>query len=324
MRVTEHRKPVRPEREDVVDGAVEGCRRLQRQAVDQIDVDRGKARLAQPGERLKVVGVRLHAMDRELHPRIGVLHAERRAVCPNLSECGDVVAGKAAGINFHTELALRRRPEVGADQRAEPPQFVGWEKRRRAAAEMDLGHGPRAVHAGRGQLHLAGEIIQVLAGGIPLQRNHRVTPAEPTPRLAERQVEIQRDRPAAGAVVGRDRRFEPERRQVFRKLRRRRVRRVTGSGHGILLDQIELQTWRDGFARGGHDGSMSAAQKRRSAAFARLRADIAEPKRHPSSRCDRAFPTVVTTLERNDNVVLRRDHVFVSGSNAEKGIVAPL
>ena len=154
MRVAENRKPVRAERQHIGDGAGEGIRGLQGQAVDQVHVDRLETGGAKPGEGGFVLPLGLDAVDRQLHLRVGVLHAERGAIGPDLLQGEHMLLGQAAGIDLDAELAAGGEGEKLADQCAQPAQFGGREKGRGAAAEVDLRDRPREVEPGSGQAHL--------------------------------------------------------------------------------------------------------------------------------------------------------------------------
>ena len=258
VRVAENRQPVGRQRQHVLDRLRKRLRRLQRQTEDQVDVDRAESARAQPVEGLLVDRLRLKPVDRQLHPRVRVLHAERRAVGPDLLQRPHVVLGEPARIDLDAELAVRRAHRKDfSDQCSEPAQFVRREKGRRAAAQMDLRDRPRAIHPRGGEPHLPREIVEILGGGIAALGDDGVAAAEPAPRLAKREVKIQRDRTRAGRVVLLDRLDHPRTVEIDGELRRRRIRRVARSGHRVFANEIQVErrdAQRGRFEGGDHGG----------------------------------------------------------------------
>ncbi len=77
-------------------------------------------------------------MDRFLHLRIKILHAERRAIETDFAQRNDVFAREPARINFNSGLDVVGELKIFVDDAAELADFVGREKCRRAAAPMQL------------------------------------------------------------------------------------------------------------------------------------------------------------------------------------------
>ena len=198
VRVAEDRQPVGRQGEDVVDRPGERLGRLQRQPVDQVDVDRIESRVAEPGDGADVELVRLPAVHRELHIRVGVLHADRGAVGADHLQGLDVVRGQPPGVDLDAELAVDVEAEVLVDHHAQPGELLGGEEGGRSPAEVHLGDRPPAVHA-RGHLrHLERQVVHVLATAA----SWRLVTIVLQPQyqhwlLAERKVEIERHRARA-------------------------------------------------------------------------------------------------------------------------------
>ena len=77
---------------------------LIRQPVDEVEIDRTKAKFAHPIHRLLRHFARLNPVNRFLHFRIKILHAERCAVETGFAQGNDVVTRQTARINFHARL----------------------------------------------------------------------------------------------------------------------------------------------------------------------------------------------------------------------------
>jgi hypothetical protein len=241
VRVAENRKPVGLEFEHIAEGAGERLGRLQRQPVDQVHVDRPEPGGAQPAERLLVLPLRLDAMDGELDPRIGILHAQGSPAGADVAQRVHVRRGQAAGIDLHAEFAPRRDVENLPNQRPEPAQLLRRKEGGRATPEMDLGDGSISIHPGGRQAHLPRQVVQVLPGGIPATGDHRVATAEPAKALTEWQVKIEGDRAGARLVVRPDRVLQLEGGQIGGELRRRGLGGVAGAGNRVFPDKLEIE-----------------------------------------------------------------------------------
>ena len=88
MRVAKYGEPVGVHRDDRVESLREGGGGLAREAVDQVEVDRREAGVAEKGDRLLREFARLNAMDRRLNIRIEVLDADRGAAKSAIPQCG--------------------------------------------------------------------------------------------------------------------------------------------------------------------------------------------------------------------------------------------
>jgi hypothetical protein len=125
------------------------------------------------------------------------------------------------------------------DDFTEPADFIGPQKRRRAAAEMKLHRFAFLVQHRREPGDFAAQIINVIAAFIVVERNDRGAAAKPTERFTKRNVEINRKVARRAVVVG----------DFFGKLLpchrvgelgRGRIAGVTRPGHVVFFYQIQI------------------------------------------------------------------------------------
>lgn len=153
---------------------------LERQAVDQVDIDRGEASGAEPGDGLFVQRVGLMTMDRELHPAIGVLDAKRSTAGSQAVERFDLRPGKAARIDLHADLGVTIKVEIAVQDFGEAIDLAGGEKRGRAAAEVELHNGAIGIEAEIVERDFTREIIEITIGGVFVSCDDRGAAAVPT------------------------------------------------------------------------------------------------------------------------------------------------
>ena len=239
MRITEDRQPVRPKLDDFVQCFLEGFDRLVRQTVNQIQVDGLKTRGPRPLHGLPGLLARLNPMRGRLHRQIEILHANRSPVETHLPQGGDVIARQPARINLHSRLHPWRQFEMLADGLAEKADFVGRQKRRRAAAPMQLHHLALRIDAGAHQLHFLVQVLEVERAFFPLRRDDGGAAAKPAERLAKRDVEIE-GQAAPGRLRLGDFRRHLRPGDLIRKLRGGRIGGVTRPRHVVLLNQFKI------------------------------------------------------------------------------------
>ena len=244
MGIAEDRKPVRAQRQDVVDRAGERRFGLPGQAVDQVDVDRREPLVPEPADGLSVELLRLPPVDRKLDFRVGVLDPERRPVGADHPESLDVVLGQPPGVDLHPELASGRKEEGTVDRQAQAGQLLGREEGRGSAAEVHLAHRPPAVDPPGDHRDFPLEVVDVLGRRGVAPGDDRVAAAVPAERLAERQMEIERDRTGPGPVVVADRILQGPVVHRVRETVGRRIGRVPRSGDGVLADEPEVERGR--------------------------------------------------------------------------------
>ena len=190
VRVAEDSEPVRFHFQHGVERFVERLRRLVRQAVDEVEVDRAVTQFAHPVHRLLRHLARLDAMDGLLDFRIEILHAHRGAVETDFAQRDHVVAREPARVHFHTGFNVRRKCEVFMDDFAEPADFVGLQKRRRAAAEVELTGFALRIQPRRHLRHLAAKGFHVGHALVVIERDDGGAAAKPAERLAEWDMKI--------------------------------------------------------------------------------------------------------------------------------------
>ena len=140
------------------------------------------------------------AIHRIQHLGVEILHTHRGTIKTDLPQCHHVFACEPARIHFHACFDVGRECEVLVDDLAEAADFVGLEERGRAAAEMELHDFPALVQTRREFGDFASEVINVVLALVVIERDDGGTPAEPAKRLAERDVEVERQA-ALGLVV---------------------------------------------------------------------------------------------------------------------------
>ena len=249
--VAEDGEAVGPEGDDVVEGAREGLRRLVGQAVDQIDAEGGVAGVAQHREGRAGLLEGLHAVDGELHPRVGVLHAEGGAAAAEVGVGAGLGGGEAAGIDLDAGLGVGREAVAGVDHVAEAADGGGGEEGGAAAAEVELGDGAVRVQVRACEVEFAFQGVQVGVGEVGPAGDDGGAAAEPATRFAEGQVKIERDGTGGVTAVGGQRREQVGRGDRGRELRCGGVGGVARTGAVVFLQQGEIEV---GFGRGGRKG----------------------------------------------------------------------
>ena len=164
VRVAVDGDAVRPRLDDGVERAREAVERLARQAVDQVDVDRAEAVRAAGVDHAQRFLDALHAVDRQLHRGIEVLHAEAGAVeahggvaprCRRRARCADRARSRNRG------RAPSRNgsncPRLSTSSR----ELRGDQEVRRAAAEMQLHDVAIAIEQRRHHLRFADQALGV-------------------------------------------------------------------------------------------------------------------------------------------------------------------
>ena len=182
-------------------------------------------------------------MDGELHARIGVLDAERRAVGPDHAQGIDVLLGEAPGsISTPNSQSCATSKLLWISR----PSSASSSGRKKSASRPRDGSGSRASshRSGRRHRHLALKVVEVLANRAAPACDHRVAAAVPAQRLAEREVEIQRKGARAREVVGGDRVVVRFGRDVRREARRRGIGRVAGTRDRVFPDEREIELGR--------------------------------------------------------------------------------
>ena len=101
---------------------------------------------------------------------------------------------EAAGIEFDRFLCIFGEREMTVDHCAKTIDLLGAEKIRRATAEMELHCLALRPEMQGKDLQFLFKEIEVVRRLVAVQRGDRVATAKPAERLAERKVEVKRQR----------------------------------------------------------------------------------------------------------------------------------
>jgi len=175
-----------------IEGTAEAGHRLFRQPDDQIQVDAGKSQFARPVEHLPDQGFGLDAIDRLLHIRVHVLHAERHPVEARFAQRLQVRARQFARIDLAADFGIVGQGEMRAHHRHQAADVVGIQVGGRAAAPMQLAYPARGIDQPGGTGHFLVEAGQVGLRLAVIARRHHVAAAVVAQRVAERDMGIQR------------------------------------------------------------------------------------------------------------------------------------
>ena len=147
MCIAVDRQSVRPHGDDLVQRSAESLEGLQRQPIDQIEVDRLKAQIASGLIDVLYLFPRLHAIHRHLHVWIEILHPQADTIEPEFFEqlqCGRIDAPR---VDLNRKIAPGRvaQPEVLSKSRHQFDEKGFRKVRWRAASPMQLIHDPCTV-----------------------------------------------------------------------------------------------------------------------------------------------------------------------------------
>ena len=184
------RDPVRTQRGDLGDGAVERFGGLARQAVDEVDVDRREAEGA--GRRHQVAHEleRLLAVHRLLHVRLEVLDAQAEAVESELAQVRQPPCVDGARVDLDRQFGLRREMEVQAQDAHELGELRIAQEGRRAAAQVQLRHRSARAELFDDQRHLVVQRLEIGRRALVVAGDHLVARAVVAKRLAEGDVDV--------------------------------------------------------------------------------------------------------------------------------------
>ena len=138
-----------------------------------------------------------------LHGGIVVLHADGRAVKPDLAQRRQMVARQMPRINFDSSFGVSRDGELRVKHFSERANFIRSQERGRAAAKMKLHDLAFWIEQRRHQRQLLFQVSQIPRTLALLCRDDRRAAAIPAKRLAKRHVEIER-KIAFRLIVGED------------------------------------------------------------------------------------------------------------------------
>jgi hypothetical protein len=199
---------------------------LQRQTVDEVNVDGCEAEAAGLLDVLTGELERLHALHRLLNGRIEILKSHRQPVETEIPQGREVLHGRHTGVDFQRDLGVRTELEARGDGVEELPALCGRQVGRGASAPMELAEYVARRQRFTQEIELGLDRFEIVHLGPSPRRDHHVASAEGAARLAERKMHVHRERffraprgefetfPVGGLV------------EIRREMRRRRVRGV--------------------------------------------------------------------------------------------------
>jgi hypothetical protein len=167
---------------------------LQRQPVHQVEVDVLDTVPAQPPHDTRDHRERLQAVDRALHIRIEVLHADRGAVDAGRGQRRDVLLRRVPRVEFDRDLGAGREVESLAQESDQRQPVLRRQHGRAAAAEMQMANGEALRQRVRDQRDLPVQGGQVGTDRLVAVDYLGVATAEPAHRVAERDADVERQR----------------------------------------------------------------------------------------------------------------------------------
>ena len=181
-------------REHRVDRGGKRLARLQRQAVDEIDVDGRKPKPPRVVEEGLRHFDRLDTVDGRLHGRREVLHAHRQTVEAEIAQQVELFERRHARVDFDGRLAVGVDVEVRGDGVVKIGYLFRAQVGGRAAAPVVLHDLPTAGKGGAEHGELALHVAEIPGRHLALLRDDDHAPAERAALLAKRQVEVERQR----------------------------------------------------------------------------------------------------------------------------------
>jgi len=185
---------------------------------------------------------RLDAVDGLLHHRVEVLHAEAHAVETELAQQPDRGGIGLARVDLDRVLALVviAQGEALAGGVHQTAHLIKVEEGRRAAAPVQLVDEAVAVHVAGDQIHLLFQQVEVGRGARAILGDDLVAGAVVTDGVAERDVEVERQR-AAKTVAARQRLAELRLAELVGELHGGGVGGVARAGGVVALDEIGVE-----------------------------------------------------------------------------------
>ena len=240
--VVKDRETIRIDLKNAIKGPTEALDALERQAVDQIDGDGFEAFTTSGVQYPQRLLIGLDAIDRLLHLLLEVLHPETHTVKTDFTQQGDGVRFNFTRVDLDGVLAgivvVQVEALAGfAHQRA---HFVVADEGRCTAAPVELIHGARFIEQFALHLQFTEHPLQVGCRLAAVLGHYLVASAVETDGVAERNMEIERQRIAAGVAVFRVLRVLLCAKTLM-ELHGGRIGGVARPGFVVALDQFQVE-----------------------------------------------------------------------------------
>src|SRR6266478_6288230 len=194
VRVAEESDAIRGEFENLIHGVGESDCRLEGKAVNQIDVDAIKAKIARGEEQVARHLVRLDAVHRLLHVGMEVLNAHAETVEAEFAQRFEMLATGYTGVDFDPNLTVGVEMEMFFRECEEILDLLGCQVGGSAAAPMELDYGAILRDALADALHLLLQNVKIGWRDAFVFLNDDVARAKETEAFTEGNMHVQRDR----------------------------------------------------------------------------------------------------------------------------------
>ncbi len=174
------------------------------QSINQIDIDRLEARFAAQVEYRSGHLIRLNAMDRFLYDQVEILNAHGYPVESQAPEHLDLGFRSCARVHLDADFRVLCEGKAVPDVVKEVLHLGGTEIGWRAAAPMQLHHGPGMIESQCNRVDFPTELLEIRVQHFVVFVDHDIAAAEKAKALAEREVNINRDRRRRLSGIGFD------------------------------------------------------------------------------------------------------------------------
>ena len=210
---------------------------LQRQAVDQVDVDAVEAEPARLFNQAARHFERLDAMNRFLHLGMEILNAHAQPVEAEPPQSFEVRLRRHARIDLDADFRVRRERKPFGRETEQAFHLFRRQIRRRAAAPVKLHDGPFAGHESADVLDFPFENFDVRRRDAMILGDDDVAGAEQAQTLAEGKMHVERNR--STRLVGRGvELLEVTRAKIILPDRRRGIARVTWPRPIVFFEKL--------------------------------------------------------------------------------------
>ena len=235
MGVAENRHPIGREVESAARRAGDAFVRLERQPVDEVEVEGSHPERPRGlrADRRLLIG--LLAADRRLDRHLKILHAEAHASDAHRTERLATVVGERSRVDLNGDLSVLAKGEARLQPLHDRHEAVAGERCRRAAAPMHVRHCGPASDPVRDAVDLARQLRRIGPMGRFESHHLRIAAAVEAEPIAERHVQIEGERRVKGQF-GKPARVDACA-NAGRKMRRGRIARVTRHAPVMASDE---------------------------------------------------------------------------------------